>query len=71
MSTYSASKAVALPQSAEEGAAFAGRPLPLPKSLLANGAAVLEPLPSELPAVISAFNADSHAPEAAPPGPCA
>jgi len=40
MSTYSASKAVALPQSVEEGAAFAGRPLSLPKSLLANGAAV-------------------------------
>jgi NitT/TauT family transport system permease protein len=32
-----ASKAVALPQSAEEGAAFAGRPLSLPTSILANG----------------------------------
>ena len=40
MSTYSASKAVALPQSAEEGAAFAGRPLSLPASFLANGTAV-------------------------------
>ena len=44
MSTYSASKAVALPQSVEEGAAFAGRPLSLPKSLLANGAAVVASL---------------------------
>ena len=44
MSTYSASKAVALPQSIEEGAAFAGRRLSLPKSLLANGAAVFASL---------------------------
>ena len=44
MSTYSASKAVALPQSAEEGAAFAGRPLSLPKSFLANGTAVFASL---------------------------
>jgi len=44
MSTYSASKAVALPQSVEEGAAFAGRPLSLPKSFLANGAAVFASL---------------------------
>ena len=29
MSTYSASKAIAIPQSAEEGAAFAGRRLSL------------------------------------------
>jgi len=40
MSTYSASKAVALPQSVEEGAAFAGRPLALPASVLANAAGV-------------------------------
>src|SRR5216683_3187654 len=40
MSTYSASKTVALPQSAEEGAAFAGRPLSLPTSFLASGTAV-------------------------------
>ena len=40
MSTYSASKAVALPQSAEEGAAFAGRSLSIPASFLANGTAV-------------------------------
>ena len=44
MSTYSASKAVALPQSAEEGAAFAAPPLSLPASLLANGTAVLASL---------------------------
>src|SRR3954451_14774308 len=44
MSTYSASKAVALPQSAEEGAAFAGRPLALPPSVLANGAGVFASL---------------------------
>jgi len=37
MSTYSASKAVALPQSAEEGAAFAGRPLSLPTFFLTSG----------------------------------
>jgi NitT/TauT family transport system permease protein len=41
MSTYSASKAVALPQSAEEGAAFAGRPLSLPTSWPADGTGVL------------------------------
>src|SRR3984893_9236709 len=41
MSTYSASKAVALPQSVEEGAAFAGRLLSLPASFLANGPATL------------------------------
>ena len=37
MSTYSASEPVGFPQSAEEGAAFAGRPLSLPKAFLANG----------------------------------
>ena len=37
MSTYSASKTVALPQSAEEGAAFAGRPLSLPTLFLTGG----------------------------------
>ena len=41
MSTYSASKAVAIPQTAEEGAVLAGRPLSLPASLLASGTAVL------------------------------
>src|SRR5258708_3768315 len=40
MSTYSASKAVALPQSAEEGAAFAAPPLSVPAALLANGTGV-------------------------------
>jgi NitT/TauT family transport system permease protein len=40
MSTYSASKVVGLPQSAEEGAAFAGRPLSLPTAFLANGTSV-------------------------------
>ena len=40
MSTYLASKAVALPQSVEEGAAFAGRPFVLPASIRANGASV-------------------------------
>ena len=40
MSTYSASKTVALPQSVEEGAAFAGRPLSLPTWFLASGTAV-------------------------------
>jgi NitT/TauT family transport system permease protein len=44
MSTYSASKTVALPQSAEEGAAFAGRPLSLPVSVLANGTGILASL---------------------------
>ena len=41
MSTYSESRAVALPQSAEEGAAFAGRRLSFPASFLVNGTAVL------------------------------
>jgi NitT/TauT family transport system permease protein len=40
MSMYSASKAVAIPQSVEEGAAFAGRPLSFPTAFLANGTAV-------------------------------
>jgi NitT/TauT family transport system permease protein len=40
MSMYSASKTVALPQSAEEGAAFAGRPLSLPLSFRANGTGI-------------------------------
>jgi NitT/TauT family transport system permease protein len=44
MSTYSASKTVALPQSVEEGAAFAGRPLSLPTSLLAGGTGVFASL---------------------------
>jgi NitT/TauT family transport system permease protein len=44
MSTYSMSKAVAIPQSVEEGAAFAGRPLTLPTSFLANGTAVFASL---------------------------
>ena len=44
MSTYSASKAVALPQSAEEGAAFAGRPLSLPASFPAGGTGVFASL---------------------------
>jgi NitT/TauT family transport system permease protein len=39
MSMYSASKAVAIPQSVEEGAAFAGRPLSFPTAFLANGTA--------------------------------
>jgi NitT/TauT family transport system permease protein len=38
VSTYSPSRTVAIPQSAEEGAAFAGRPLSFPTSFLANGA---------------------------------
>ena len=37
MSTFSASKAAAFPQSVEEGAAFAGRPLSFPTSVLENG----------------------------------
>ena len=37
MSTYSPSRAVAIPQSVEEGAAFAGRPLSVPASFFANG----------------------------------
>ena len=44
MSTYLASKAVALPQSVEEGAAFAGRPFVLPASIRANGASVFASL---------------------------
>jgi NitT/TauT family transport system permease protein len=40
MSTYSVSKTVAIPQSVEEGAAFAGRPLSLPASFQANRASV-------------------------------
>jgi NitT/TauT family transport system permease protein len=45
MSMYSAtSKAAALPQSIEEGAAFAGRPLRLPSLFLANGPAVFASL---------------------------
>jgi NitT/TauT family transport system permease protein len=44
MSTYLASKTIALPQSAEEGAAFAGRPLSLPASLTANGIGMLASL---------------------------
>jgi NitT/TauT family transport system permease protein len=38
VSTYSPSRTVAIPQSVEEGAAFAGRPLSLPTSFMANGA---------------------------------
>ena len=38
MSTYSPSRTVAIPQSVEEGAAFAGRALSLPTSFMANGA---------------------------------
>jgi NitT/TauT family transport system permease protein len=44
MSTYSVSKAVALPQSAEEGAAFAGRALSLPRILLASGTGIFASL---------------------------
>jgi NitT/TauT family transport system permease protein len=44
MSMSSVSKAVALPQSAEEGAAFAARPLALPAAFFANGAAALASL---------------------------
>lgn len=40
MSTYLASRTVAFPQSVEEGAAFAGRPLSLPAWFLASGTAV-------------------------------
>jgi NitT/TauT family transport system permease protein len=40
MSTYSAFETVALPQSAEEGAALAARPLSLPTWFLASGTAV-------------------------------
>ena len=55
----------------EDGRPIAALTFPSTPNQLANGAAVLEPLPSELPAVISAFDADPHASEAAPPGPCA
>ena len=44
MSTYSASKAVALAQSAEEGAAIAGQPLSLPVSLSSGGTGVFASL---------------------------
>jgi len=44
MSTYSTSELAAPPQSVEEGAAFAGRPLSLPMSLLANGTGVFASL---------------------------
>ena len=40
MSTYSPSRTVAIPQSVEEGAAFAGRPLSFPTSFSANGASL-------------------------------
>jgi len=40
VSTYSPSRTVAIPQSVEEGAAFAGRPLALPASFRASGASV-------------------------------
>jgi NitT/TauT family transport system permease protein len=38
VSTYSPSRTVAIPQSVDEGAAFAGRPLSLPTSFFVNGA---------------------------------
>jgi NitT/TauT family transport system permease protein len=44
VSTYSPSRTVAIPQSVEEGAAFAGRPLSLPTSFLANGAGLFASL---------------------------
>ena len=44
MSTYSASKAVALAQSAEEGAAIAGQPLSLPVSFPSGGIGVFASL---------------------------
>ena len=44
MSTYSASEPVGFPQSVEEGAAFAGRPLPLPGAFLAHGASTVASL---------------------------
>ena len=44
MSTYSVSKAIGLPQSAEEGAAFAGAALSLPTLFLANGAGLFASL---------------------------
>ena len=40
MSTYSPSRTVAIPQSVEEGVAFAGRPLSFPTSFSANGASL-------------------------------
>ena len=55
MSMYSASKTVAFPQSVEEGAAFAGRPLSLPTFLLVNGTALFAGL--AWPGSVS----DSHA----------
>ena len=44
MSTYSASKAVALAQSAEEGAAIAGQPLSLPFAFRSGGTGVFASL---------------------------
>jgi len=44
MSTYSASEAVALAQTAEEGAALAGQPLSLPISFLSGGTGVFASL---------------------------
>src|ERR1700710_3212384 len=44
MSTYSASKAIALAQSAEEGAALSGRPLSLPISFPPGGIGVFASL---------------------------
>jgi NitT/TauT family transport system permease protein len=44
VSTYSPSRTVAIPQSVEEGAAFAGRPLSFPTSFLANGAGLFASL---------------------------
>jgi len=44
MSTYSVSKAVALAQTVEEGAALEGRPLSLPKSLMEGGPGVFASL---------------------------
>jgi NitT/TauT family transport system permease protein len=44
VSTYSPSRTVAIPQSVEEGAAFAGRPLSLPTSFVANGAGLFASL---------------------------
>ena len=44
MSTYSPSRTVAIPQSAEEGAAFAGAALSLPTLFLANGAGLFASL---------------------------
>ena len=44
MSTYSVSKAVAIAQSAEEGAALSGRPLSLPISFPSGGIGVFASL---------------------------